>query len=116
MQRRSQIPGNTLRKNFSDIGQPESSRPIGRTITNYEETTRSDIVRQTLQEDALVRRGKVVQYVKKQDVSSKRKIVANIAVEEINAVVIESSDVRSATNLSRITIQSCYLRMKTALS
>ena len=64
----------------------------------------------------MVRRRKVVQHVKKQDVSGKRKIVANIAVEEINAVIIGSSDVRSATNLSHIAIQSRNLGMKTALS
>jgi len=115
MQRRSQVPGNTLRKDFREIGQPESSGPIGGTITNHEETTRSEVARQTLQKGALVRRRKVVQHVKKQDVSGKRKIVANIAVEEINTVVIESSDVCSAANLSHIAIHSRHLRMKTAL-
>ena len=116
MQRRSQVPGNTLRENFSDIRQPESSGPIGGTITNYEETTRSDVVRQTLQKGALVRGWEIVKHVKKQDVSGKRKIVANIAVEEINAVVIERSDVCSAANLSHIAIQSRHLEMKTTLS
>ena len=105
-----------MRKNFREIGQTESSGPIGGTITNHEEITRSDVVRQTLQKGALVRRRKVVQHVKKQDVSGKRKIVANIAVEKINAVVIESSDLGSATNFSLIAIQARHLGMKTAFS
>jgi hypothetical protein len=116
MQRRSQVPGNPLRKNFREIGQTESSGPFSGTITNHEETTRSDVLRQTLQKGALIRGWEIVKHVKKQDVSGKRKIVANIAVAKINAVVIESSDVCSATNFSHIAIQSRHLGMKTALS
>ena len=116
MERRSHVPGRYLGEAFRQMGQPETSVAVARTVANDEEAAGNDASREPRKKARLFVRAKVMQKIEKHDVARLRNRIADILFDEIEIIINAPLYRVSALDFAAVTVKPANRREKVPLA
>ena len=117
MERRGHTPGNALRENLSQIGEPIARGPVPRRIAENEQPSGRNLAPKAHQQGFLICGGEIMQHIQNRHVAAeRRRLFSDVMLPKFELAITGVSNFRGVADFSPIEIQSDYRLLKRALA